>query len=143
MRFDRLIESLAVLGLMAATTIPFASSSAHDGKHKFDQKWSEDLSERIEASVRKGLAKGAAGMERGAEKMLRGADKMEAYANRLERDPAFREGEAAKRSKWNEGHLTADELLEKASDFRRAADDMREGAAEMRKAADEMRRGKT
>lgn len=143
MNKNRYIEAGAILGLVAATAVPFAAGQAHDRAHKFDKKWSENLTQRIEAKVRAGLVKGAIGMEKGAEKMLKGADKMEAYADRLERDPAFREKEAARRSEWHDGSLTADELLEKASDFRRGADDMRKGAAEMRKAAEEMRRGKT
>ena len=143
MKKDCFVEGLAVLGLVAAATIPFAASQAHDGEHKFSKKWSEDLAEKIEIKVREGMKKGAVGMEKGADKMLKGADKMDAYADRLERDPEFRAQEAAKQNKWNDKKLTADDLLDKVSDLRRGAEEMREGAAEMRKAAEKMRRGET
>ncbi len=143
MKNDRFFEGLAVLGLVAAATIPFAASQAHDGEHKFSKKWSKDLAERIEIKVREGMKKGAVGMEKGADKMLKGADKMEAYAGRLERDPEFRAAEAEKQNKWNDKRLTADGMLKKASEMRRGAEEMREGAAEMREAAEKMRQGDT
>lgn len=139
--FARAIAGLVLVA--SVSIIPLAASKAHDGSHKFDKKWNKDLAKKIEARVQAGMAKGAIGMEKGADKMLRGADKMEAYADRLERDPAFREAEAAKQNKWNEGSMTADELLKQVPEFRRGADEMREGAAEMRKAAEKMRRGDT
>ncbi len=118
--------AIAGLALVAMTSIiPLAASKAHDGVHKFDKKWGENLAKKIEAKVAAGMAKGAIGMEKGAEKMLRGADKMEAYADRLESDAAFREAEAAKRNKWNEGNMTADELLAQAPEFHRGAAEMR------------------
>jgi len=136
--FTRAIAGLALVA--TASLIPSAASIAHDGSHKFEKKLSENLGNKIEARVHAGMAKGAIGMEKGADKMLRGADKMEAYADRLERDSAFREAEATKQNKWNEGNLTADELLEQAPEFRRGAAEMREGAAKMRRAAEKMRR---
>jgi len=138
-KMSRLMAGLALAA--SAALVPMMAGQAHDGTHKFDEKWGEDLAKMIEARVSHGLAKGAAGMEKGADKMLKGADKMEAYANRLEKDPEFRAREAAKQKKWGNGHMSADQLLEKASEFRRAAEEMREGAAEMREAAEDMRRG--
>ncbi|MEL6875416.1 MAG: hypothetical protein AAGM33_08035, partial [Pseudomonadota bacterium] len=125
------IGAAAVAGL-AASLLPLAAGQAHDGKHKFDKEWSENLAKEIHAKVHAGLAKGAVGMEKGADKMLRGADKMEAYAERLENDPEFREQEAAKQNKWREADLSADDMLEKAEEMRRGAEEMRRGAEEMR-----------
>lgn len=138
----KMSQLMAGLALAAsAAVVPLTASQAHDGTHKFDEKWGEDLAKMIEAKVSHGLAKGAAGIEKGADKMLQGADKMEAYAARLENDPEFRAREAAKPNKWGNGNMSADQLLEKASEFRHAAEEMREGAADMREAAEEMRRG--
>lgn len=136
------IGAAAVAGL-AASLLPLAAGQAHDGKHKFDREWGENLSKEIQAKVHAGLAKGAVGMEKGADKMLRGADKMEAYADRLENDPEFRAQEAAKQNKWNDEELSAEDMLEKAEGMRRGAEGMRKGAEEMRRAAEEMRQGKT
>lgn len=136
------IGLIGALTLMAGASLyPLTASQAHDGHHKIDKEWGENLGKEIAAKVHAGMAKGANGMEKGAEKMLRGADKMDAYADRLERDPEFRQSEAAKQSKWRDGAMTAQELQKKIPELRRGAKEMREGAEDMREAAQEMRSG--